>query len=343
MAPAPDGQNGSPEYKPWTSYASYAPYAPASQTETPQANAISQSTASLTPTAQAQTFPYQSYTSSSSLYTGPYASGNPNSNPDPMQAGAGGHNDGSNLPGWLMGTVIIIPLIIVGISAVALFLIIRARRRQRAAAGAMPEMKDLAPGRPRDERAYIRPPSSEPPTITVGTSTPSEARNPTTDTNTPPTQRQSQPVILSTTMDQAYYTGLDTADHISLSDVRSQTSVEPYEEGDEPPPPYRPRSVPPISRDASVRTSRTARTSSTARRNRNNSTDQSSQLLISGIRRSHDLRSPFEDPEDEDDAASAISEVTIRPQRHAAQGDRLSVVSDLSYQEEPTIPRSSLS
>lgn len=250
------------------------------------------------------------------------------------------HHNPGGLPPWLLVACIAIPIIIIGVSAAALFLIIRARRRQREAAAAMPEMKDLTLARPRDERAYIRPPSSEPPpTIAVAISTPSdsEARSPTTAA--PPTQRQSQPVILSTTMDQAYYTGLDTADHISLSDARSQTSQDLYD-GDEPPPPYRPRSVPPISRDASVRTSHTQRTSSIARRNHAN--EQASQHLMSGIRRSHDLRSPFEDPEDEDDAASAVSEVTIRPQRHAPQHDRLSVVSDLSYQDEPVVARSSL-
>lgn len=276
---------------------------------------------------------------SSSSGNGVYPSGNPNQNP------YGDHLPNDNqgpggLPPWLLVVCIVIPLIVVGVSAAALFLILRARRRQREAAAAMPEMKDLTPARPQDERAYIRPPSSEPPpAITVASSTPSgsEARSPTNDA--PPTQRQSQPVILSTTMDQAYYTGLDTADHISLSDARSQTSQELYD-GDEPPPPYRPRSVPPISRDASVRTSHTQRTSSIARRNQ--ATDQSTQHLMGGIRRSHDLRSPFEDPEDEDDAASAVSEVTIRPQRHAPQQDRLSVVSDLSYQDEPVVGRSSI-
>src|SRR5262249_29424591 len=161
-------------------------------------------------------------------------------------------------------------------------------RRQRDTRAAMPEMKNLT-RRPPDERAYIRPPSSEPPSILVVASQPSESTSLATDTP-PTTQRESQPVILSTTMDQAYHTGLDPADHVSLTDARSQMSTDLYD-GDEPPPPYRPRSVPPISRDASVRTSHTSRTSSTLRRNN----DHSAAHLMSGTRRAHDLRSPFED------------------------------------------------
>lgn len=333
MAPQSEPQGGNPAqmYSPYEASLASAHNQP---TPTQNADGISQSIFTTSSTPQPSSYGF--YPSSSSNY-GSYPSGNPNQDPyaDNMN-----NNHPAGLPPWLLVAVVVIPLIIVGVSAVALYLIIRARRRQREAAAAMPEMKDLTPTRPRDERAYIRPPSAEPPpTITVASSTPSgsEARSPTAAA--PPTQRQSQPVILSTTMDQAYYTGLDTADHLSLSDARSQISQDPYD-GDEPPPPYRPRSVPPISRDASVRTSHTQRTSSIARRNQSN--DPSTQYLMSGARRSHDLRSPFEDPEDEDDAASAVSEVTIRPQRHAQQQDRLSVVSDLSYQDEPVVGRSSI-
>jgi len=278
----------------------------------------------------------QSTTSSTTVST--MAGNDANQNPN---GGNGGPNYEINpahgiFAPWLMATVIAIPLIIIGVSIAALIIIIRARRRQREAeAAGMPEMRNLTPVQPRDERAYIRPPSSEPPS-SVAERSQSDAT--ASASETPPTQRQSQPVILSTTMDQAYYTGLDTADQISLSDERSHVSADIYD-GDEPPPPYRPRSVPPISRDASVRTSHTTRTSSIARRNQSN--DQSTTHLIAGVRRSHDMRSPFEDPEDDDDDASAISDITVRPQRHSQQ-DRLSVVSDLSYQDEPVQGRSSL-
>jgi len=233
---------------------------------------------------------------------------------------------------WLMAAIVLVVLFFLA-GSLSAFLVMRARRRRDATPAGIPEMRDLALGQGRNSRAYIRPPSSEPPSSATQRSN-SDATTPVSDT--PPTQRQSQPVILSTTMDQAYYTGLDTADQVSLSDTRSQECADIYD-GDEPPPPYRPRSVPPISRDASVRTSNTARTPSNARRNQNN--DQSTSHLIGGMPRSQDLRSPFEDP-DEDDAASETSEVTVRP--HCQAHDRLSVVSDLSYQHEPVQGRSSL-
>jgi len=128
----------------------------------------------------------------------------------------------------------------------------------------------------------------------------------------------SQPVILSTTMDQSYYTGIDTSDHVSLA--QSLSSTETYVEGaDEPPPPYRPRSVPPISREASLRTS-----NSIAHRN--------------SVRRSRDLiRSPFDDPEEED-----VSDLEEPPSIRRVEADQLSAVSDLSYQQEPTTTHSTV-
>jgi hypothetical protein len=54
----------------------------------------------------------------------------------------------------------------------------------------------------------------------------------------------------------------------------------------------------------------------------------------SHVRRSVDVRSPFDDPEDsDDDNLSQISTIRSLPRRDT---DRLSVVSDVSYQEEPT-------
>lgn len=311
-----------------------ASFAEAQMSHSETATATS-TTTTTDPTDAAQSSLSSSY-SSSNPYTIPIhtidssaPSSSPSSYPysDPALGGTGSHV-GIGLPPFLLAVAVVIPLIIVAISTVALCRIIRSKRRQRKARSAMPEMKNLTRPPP-DERAYVRPPSFEPPSILVSASQPSESTSLTTNT-LPTNQRQSQPVILSTTMDQAYYTGLDTADRISLTDARSQISTDLYD-GDEPPPPYRPRSVPPISRDASVRTSHTTRTSSTLRRNN----DHSATHLMSSARRGQDRRSPFDDPEHEDDTASLTSDTTIRPQRHAPQQDRLSVVSDLSYQDEP--------
>jgi len=163
------------------------------------------------------------------------------------------------------------------------------------------------------ERAYIGPSTLSP----VAVSSPI--------TPTSPASSGPQPVILTTTMNNTYYTGIDTSDHISLTDQRSHTSAESVT-GDEPPPPYRPRSVPPISRETSQRT---------AAPTRNTGVLSSRNDPMSGaglIRRSDEVRSPFDDPESsDDDALSQISTIRSYPRRAP---DQLSVVSDLSYQEE---------
>jgi hypothetical protein len=203
---------------------------------------------------------------------------------------------------------------------------LRKRRREsaNAMAGGQPEMKDAAVGGgpiQQSERAYMTPVA--PP--------PAAAAPLTTTSSASPTS--SQPVLLSTAMGGTYYTGIDTSDHISLTDQRSQASADTF--GEEPPPPYRPRSVPPISRETSVRTMTPGRNSSV----RSSRYDPMSTTGL--MRRSQEVRSPFDDPEssDDEDAISQISTIRSLPRREA---DRLSVVSDVSYQEEPTSTHSAV-
>lgn len=138
----------------------------------------------------------------------------------------------------------------------------------------------------------------------------------------------SPPIILGpipSGTDGAYFTGMDTSDVISMT---SASNVRPapltFSDNDsftEPPPPYRPRSAAPpsltnTSRQSSMRASvappATSRT----------------QLIE---------RSPFDDPEDGDDVVSELSGPT------GGRGDdALSAVSDLSYQNDPVVNRSSL-
>jgi hypothetical protein len=216
---------------------------------------------------------------------------------------------------------IIIPLILFGLSAVGCFYCLRRQRARvhpegMAAGGTMgtmgtgPQMKNV--GRVQTERAYVGQSSAVPP---MAMSTPSPP--------TSPASSGPQPVILSTTMNNTYYTGIDTSDHISLTDQRSHTSAESVT-GDEPPPPYRPRSVPPISRETSVRTTGPMRNTSVLS-NRNDP------MSGAGLIRGDAVRSPFDDPESDDDALSQISTIRSYPRRAA---DQLSVVSDMSYQEE---------
>jgi hypothetical protein len=114
-------------------------------------------------------------------------------------------------------------------------------------------------------------------------------------------------------MDQSYYTGIDTSDRISVADGPPQAATALYAAStDEPPPPYRPRSVPPVSRGNSLRV-----------------TDG-----LAGYQPGQNMRSPFDDPVEEDDGLSDLGG------GECGEIDRLSAVSDLSYQEEPTAVRS---
>ncbi|KAF2757022.1 hypothetical protein EJ05DRAFT_51919 [Pseudovirgaria hyperparasitica] len=139
-----------------------------------------------------------------------------------------------------------------------------------------------------------------------------------------PRPQSTQPIILGP-MSQSnsgnYHTGLDT-DVLSISESTIQRNGGfPIEDPDEPPPPYRPRSVVTfVSREASTR-SGSLRPDAQV--------DGSTDHLIHGAL-AHPGRSPFADPDD-DDAVSIISE----PERHGGmrQGrDIMSDVSDLSYQ-----------
>ncbi|TID18100.1 hypothetical protein E2P81_ATG11067 [Venturia nashicola] len=215
---------------------------------------------------------------------------------------------------------IIIPTIILVLSLCAFYFVCIRRKRKThqdqevpamAAARRVPEMKDTGvEGGP----IMMNTRSVASVSIAAGVSPlASSATTSSTGTGTPP-------IILSTTMNDAYYTGIDTSDHISLTDQRSEASAETF--GEEPPPPYRPRSVPPISRETSVRNSMC----------RNASVRSSRHDPMSGsnlMRRSVDVRSPFDDPEDsDDDNLSQISTIRSLPRRDT---DRLSVVSDMSY------------
>jgi hypothetical protein len=226
---------------------------------------------------------------------------------------------------------IVIPLLIILFALAMFFWYRRYKRNQRAneeniatvmaatqSKGTQPNMVQTAmpyihtPGAPRAAAAVVPSPTS---------------------TTASPTSNVDQPVILTTTMNNTYYTGIDTSDHISLSDQRSQTSAESIH-GEEPPPPYRPRSVPPISRETSLRQ---------AVLGRNSSVRSARHDPMSGaglIRRSDEVRSPFDDPESsDDDALSQISTIRSYP-RH--QSDRLSVVSDMSEEDNEQSTRSAV-
>lgn len=277
-------------------------YIPALADSTPTSSPFTQVTNASTKNSAAAT-------SSSSSGTGSEFQGKPPHRGPPFQA--------------IIAMSIVIPTIIIALSLCAFyFLCIRRKRKTSrdqevpvmAAARRVPEMKDTGVG-----GGPVMPGTRVVTPVSTGSGTTSSSAM--TSSAGPATP----PVILSTTMNDAYYTGIDTSDHISLSDQRSEASADTF--GEEPPPPYRPRSVPPISRETSVRDSMCRDTS--VRSSRHDPMSGSNLM-----RRSVDVRSPFDDPEDsDDDNLSQISTIRSLPRRDT---DRLSVVSDMSYQEEPT-------
>ena len=196
-------------------------------------------------------------------------------------------------------------MVLVLIGIIALFYRKRKRQRQQTLRSQMQQLKNReGPSMPVHTRTSTIYPQYAPPNLTP-----------------PPPLVTSQPVILGPIApgsNGAYYTGIDTSDIMSVHDRAGLGN--PFADGDslneEPPPPYRPRSLGPMSRNTSLRTPPAAAS-------RTNATEGNYQSV----------RSPFADPLD-DDAISDMSGPTMR-----GSHDRMSVVSDLSYQEDPIVTR----
>jgi len=240
---------------------------------------------------------------------------------------------------------VVAPLALGIIAILIAFLFIRRRRRRRAnpfsdrnVAAAEMKMKTSSPA------------SSRPPSFSFGTTDtsynsvranlassaaaiPPPAAAAIARSSNSPTSPTS-PVLVTSRMPHmggAYYTGIDTSDALS---TQRNSQVEPppphtelhadnaqayaYDnevEEDEPPPPYRPRSVPSLSRDSSIRTAEG--------------------MVANGMaperQRLNGLSSPFDDPEDdeeEDDGESMMS----APLHGRREDDGFSVVSLSEYQ-----------
>lgn len=201
-----------------------------------------------------------------------------------------------------MMAAVLMPIISIAILGVILFFYLRRRRRQKVRVQVR-EMKTQSSGNyPRPH--YVVPPVISPP-----------AGSPVAP----------QPVILGPIVsgsNGAYYTGIDTSDVVSMHDTTGTNNpfVDQSDPHDEAPPPYRPRSIAAtISRNTSLRQTPPAALSET------------------NLMAAHGQipRSPFADPHD--DAISEFSEPRRRFGRR--NEDELSVVSDLSYQQEPVIIR----
>lgn len=241
----------------------------------------------------------------------------------PNQAGPR-HAISAAVMGALGAVVTIVMLLFIAGCCVFLMKRTRRRRAQRMAGDHAQQMsmanananananKSVAP----DTRAYIRPPSSEPPPTLTSPSTVSASSSRTAP-------QQDAPILLSNTIDQSYYTGLDTSDSISIMEHR----IQPSRDIDatsiaEPPPPYRPRSIPPFSRENSLRMSMLP--------------PYGPRLSVRSQREV--IGSPFDDP-DPDEEVTPISQSLEHPGTSTPRirdMEEMSDVSELSYQEEPT-------
>jgi len=211
-----------------------------------------------------------------------------------------GGNVGGLSGGVLAAAGVIVTLIVVLMLVACCCIVFRKRRRRSPPAPAIMQPMIKTPGPMPVARAHVRNPE---PAAAASLTSPSTTSTPSTN---------AQHVLLTTTMDQSYYTGIDTSDAISLAERQPQPATAM---SDEPPPPYRPRSVPPVSRGNSLRVADG----------------------LAGYQPGQNMRSPFDDPVDEDDGLSDLGNDC-----GGRDVDRLSAVSDLSYQEEPTAVRSGL-
>jgi len=201
-----------------------------------------------------------------------------------------------------------------------------ARQQEVTSAQQMMAMKSGNSSNVVDVRTYTMPtiqtPTSSNQSAPISTTSPLSA----SPSSLPSSQRsapQVPPVILSTSMGHSYFTGIDTSDHISLADNRSTSNTI---DSDEPPPPYRPRSVPPLSRECSVHIANGM------------VPNYRPGAAISPMEES--IQNPFDDPEGD------VSDLEDESPRHlnniSIPDDHLSIVSDISYQQEPATTRSSV-
>lgn len=204
-----------------------------------------------------------------------------------------------------------VPVLVIAIIGFVVFFCVRKRRKQKQQAATqshvVPEMKFQQPTVYACRAPAI--PVSRAPSYT---SHAHDMRRPTS----PP------PVILgpiSAGSNGNYMTGIDTSDVMS-------TRNDPFAGGsslhDEPPPPYKPRSL--ASRDSSLRIPRSSMSVS-SQHSRHSSQRQNFRSL----------QNPFEDPR-EDDSVSNLSGPTLH-----RNSDSMSVVSEFSYHQDPQVGRRS--
>ncbi|KAH7066838.1 hypothetical protein BKA63DRAFT_128689 [Paraphoma chrysanthemicola] len=258
---------------------------------------------------------YESKTSTSPTRLGSAAATSSNYGHHPDWPGKGRLSNGG-----LYAAAAITPIVVLALIGGFVFFCMRKRKRRAQIAATQQKVEEMKM-QPRSQpsaQPYMAPPTSASPQYSPIDSHPLP----------PPTLAVPHPIILGpipSGSNGAYFTGIDTSDVVSVTSASNArpVSVNPFNDNEslvEPPPPYRPRSAAPPSLTNSSRHS-----------------SFRASVTLPATSRTHLIeRSPFEDPVD-DDVVSDLSGPTT-----ARGNDNMSAVSDLSYQQDPVVNRSSL-
>jgi hypothetical protein len=248
------------------------------------------------------------------------------SSPTPIATGDATQStstDANVFPGWqnqiknkhnqtpLYAAAAVVPVAVLAIIGAIVFVCLRKRKRRRLQAAPAPSHAQEMKSQWKPTMRPYMAPSPPPPALLPNYSPPPNYPTSESPVSLPP-------IILGpipSGTNGNYLTGIDTSDMVSVTSAR-----DPFADGrslEEPPPPYRPRSmapssIAPTSRHSSVRVA----------------------VLPPADSQIHLVeRSPFEDPED--DNVSELSGPTTR-----READAISIISDLSYQFDPVVGRS---
>lgn len=217
----------------------------------------------------------------------------------------------------------VVPALVLSIIGFIIFFCLRKRRKQKQISEVQAQIEEKAKFEQPTIQAYRAPVEPVPVPVSSSPWYTSASDNPPVIT---PIITSPSPVILgpiSAGSNSNYMTGIDTSDVLSTRNERTGLG-DPFADGssllEEPPPPYKPRSS--ISGSNSIRMHRS-------------SLSRSSQTSApSYATRAQSIRNPFEDPREDDDAVSQLSNSTLN-RNH----ENMSVVSDLSYQQDPHVGR----
>jgi hypothetical protein len=217
----------------------------------------------------------------------------------------------------------VVPALVLSIIGFIIFFCLRKRRKQKQISEVQAQIEEKAKFEQPTIQAYRAPVEPVPVPVSSSPWYTSASDNPPVIT---PIITSPSPVILgpiSAGSNSNYMTGIDTSDVLSTRNERTGLG-DPFADGssllEEPPPPYKPRSS--ISGSNSIRLHRS-------------SLSRSSQTSApSYATRAQSIRNPFEDPREDDDAVSQLSNSTLN-RNH----ENMSVVSDLSYQRDPHVGR----